>query len=213
MVSKFKTIRIARRDLPLAGGTMTGAVDMGNNSIKNFPFLKPQVGNNVTGQLVISRTTGALVANTLYALPFWVVQNCQITASRVIVDTTGGAGNGRLGIYKSLNLDRLDTPSGGALVSDFGTVSAATTGVKPIASLTVNLTPGWHYLAMVVDNATPTWYTVLSCLAGVLTDFGGAAVYGWSVAFTYAALPDPFTTGAATTSTMPIIGVVIGSYS
>jgi len=192
---------------------LQAAYDLNGKSLTNFPFLKPRTGLPVIGVTVLTRTTSAMTLNTLYATPFLVVQNCQITAARVIVNSTGGTGNGRLGIYKSLNLDRVDTPSGGALVADWGAVSAATTGVKSITSLTTNLTPGWHYLVIVTDNSTPTWYSVGSSLSGLFDDFGGAASMGWSVAFTYAALEDPFPAGALPSITAPIIGVTIGSYS
>lgn len=186
-------------------------VDMSGHSIKNFPFLAPRTGTFVTGTMVSSRISGAMTANKLYGLPFLVKQDCQITAARVVVDTTGGAGNGRLGIYKSSNLDRLDEP--GALVADWGVVSAAAPGIKTISPLATDLTPGWHYLAMVVDNAVPTWFKVAgSAIVGLMDDLAGVPSYGWIATHVYGPLPDPFP-AASVSGTVPIIGISIGSYS
>jgi hypothetical protein len=151
-------------------------------------------------------TTLALVANTLYGVPFEVPKNLTYATINIAVTTLAAASSIRLGIYSDTN----GAPD--ALVVDAGTVSSATTGGK---SITINqaLTAGWYWLAL-VSNGTPTVrainvgsssYTMLGFTSATDTTTHGA----WSVAFTYASLPNPFTGGGALTTSTPriILGV------
>lgn len=148
----------------------------------------------------------AIAANTLYAVPFLVARN--ITVDRIGLQVAASAaGNIRLGIYgDGTNLYP------GALTLDAGTIDCSTTGAKVI---TINqaLTRGVYWLAFVSD-VTPTLYQVGG--AGRFGFLGGGANLqttncSWSVSFTYAALPDPFTAGGSFDSNTWWIGVRVAS--
>ena len=145
--------------------------------------------------------TLALVADTLYAVPFVVYRD--LTVDRIGVTVTGfDAGtNIRLGIYEDgTNIYP------GALVLDAGVVSSASNALVVI-TISQALTKGLYHLALVSDG-TPT----IRVNQQGLTQLGGTTSApqtnndGWTVAFTYAALPNPFTAGGAlfTTSRVSI---------
>ncbi len=134
----------------------------------------------------------ALAANTLYGSPFLAARD--ITVDRILLNvTTAAAGKSiRMGIYKADGTNLYP----GSLLLDAGTVATDTTGVKLI---TINqaLTKGLYFLAHVSDG-TPSIKGVepaLSPLGDMRSLVDGYSDNGWSVAFTYAALPDPFTAG------------------
>lgn len=144
-------------------------------------------------------TTVALSANTLYGVPFYVPNTTTYTAIVVEVTTLAGGKSVRLGIYNDSN----GTP--GTLVLDAGTVSAATTGGKTI-TISQQLTTGWYWLAAVSDG-TPSLRALSQSNALPSLGFtSGTDVtnhVGWSVSFTFAALPSPFTGGGALLTTAP----------
>ena len=135
-----------------------------------------------------------LVANTLYAVPMMVARSITIDRLGINVTTLAAGASARIGIYKpGTNV----TP--GARLLDAGTVSVATTGFKEITGLSQAITTlGVHFLVVVSDGA-PT----LAGGALAFSPLGNSATSGydlsnrWQVAFTYAALPDPFTAGGA----------------
>ena len=130
--------------------------------------------------------------NTLFATPFHVPQTQTYTVIGIEV-TTLTAGNLRLGIYR----DSSGAP--GALVLDAGVVTTGTTGAKTIV-ISQQLTAGHYWLASVSD-AGPTLrgYTTAASLhwLGFTSGTDTNIHTGVSVAFTYAALPDPSTGGSA----------------
>lgn len=166
------------------------------------PFSVPLVAGRLYGTPVAlgGLTTVAIAANTLYAVPFKVEQRVTLVVIGVEI-TSATAGNFRLGIYNDSN----GVP--GSLKHDAGAVAmGAAAGFKSI-TISVTLDPGWYWLAAVAD-AAPT------CRASNATnarhDLGFASGTAttvailWSVAFTYAALPDPFTGGGALATTNPL---------
>ena len=145
----------------------------------------------------------ALVANTLYGMPFIVARD--ITVDRIAMEVQGAAGGGnvRLGIYnEGTNLYP------GTLLVDAGTIDATSATLQPI-TIDEELTKGLYWLAFVSDN-TPTMRArvdVWSILGFDDSSWANCAM-GWTAAFSYAALPTPFTTGgSAKTGTIPLIGV------
>jgi len=147
--------------------------------------------------------TQAVSANTLYGIPFFVPTPTTYTTIAIEV-STAVAGNCRLGIYN----DSAGAP--GSLVLDAGTVSTGTTGLKTIA-ISQLLNPGWYWLAAVFD-AAPTVRAASQTNAlrmlGHTSGTDTTAHVGVSVAFTYAALPTPFTGGSVlATIAMPRVMV------
>ena len=142
--------------------------------------------------MVGGAATLAITANNLYAVPFLVQRTT--TWDRIALQvTTGGIATttARLGIYNDgTNLYP------GTLVVDAGTVAVDSTGVKA-ATISQQLQPGLYWLAFVSDGAPVIRRTgtVPWGLLGVDGTELTAQDALWTVAFTYAALPDPFTAG------------------
>lgn len=199
--------------LPLAGGQLSGNITFaGAQTIDTMDpsahladldahgtdiFRLRRTGEYFAPWIVqASATTVAMVANQLYATPLIVPRTT--TFDRIAVRITGAAAAGkkvRLGIYADgTNLYP------GALLLDAGTVNADSTGVLAI-TISQQLTKGFYWLVAVSDG-TPTivvWGFHNTPLGQTASDI--ALEQGeWTVAFTYAALPDPFTAGGALTS-------------
>jgi hypothetical protein len=89
----------------------------------------------------------------MYLQPFVVAVSCTMTSISVEVTTAGEASALlRLGVYS--DEEAAHTPLAMDLVADFGTVAAATTGVKS-ASGSQALTPGRYWVG-VVPQVCPT---------------------------------------------------------
>jgi len=160
------------------------------------PLLPHAAGLYYGSQLGVGGlTTVAHTLNTLFGCPFFVPVITTYT-SIVCEVTTLSAGNLRMGIYRD-STSAPGTP--GALVLDAGVVSTGTTGAKSI-TISQSLDPGWYWLASVSDaSATLRAYTAANSLhwLGFTSATDTNVHIGRSVAFTYAALPDPFTGGSA----------------
>lgn len=142
------------------------------------------------------RATASLTANTLYALPLLVARDMTIDRIAIQVTSAGAAGTkARLGIYElGTNLYP------GALLLDAGEVDVDGTGVLAI-TIDQALTKGIYFTAVVSDG-TPQLRSVIaddltSPLFGLLSTNFNIHHNLWSVAHTYAALPDPFTAGGS----------------
>lgn len=137
-------------------------------------------------------TTLAVTAGVLYACPIFVSTTTTLTAIGIEV-TTGATGNVKLGMY----LDSSGTP--GALRFDAGAVSTATPAAFKSIAISQVLTPAWYWLAGVF-SATPTVRALTTAnslhLLGFSSGTDTVIHTGVSVAFSYAALPDPFTGGS-----------------
>lgn len=167
--------------------------------------------NRYYGSAIIYGTpsTLAVTVGSLRASPFFVGVNKAFDRIQCEVTTFGASSKVRLGVYS-------DNGSGypGALVVDSGELDAGSNGVKP-ATISVSLTPGVYWLAILGGTATCTYRT-----------FGGASllstIFGWdsamgattrdphfSVAKTYGALPDPFTAGATINTTANNMAIIL----
>ena len=140
-------------------------------------------------------------ANVLYASPLYIARNLTIDRIAINVSAAGAAGTkGRLGIYKTgTNLYP------GALLKDYDLVNVD--GIAVVyAAADQALTEGLYFFAL-VSNGAPSIKTLYSSWAamGVLSTDLLSANGAWSVAFTYAALPNPFTAGGAFLNHTPII--------
>ena len=145
--------------------------------------------------------TQTLTANRLYATPFWVARAMTVDRIAIEVATAGAAGEAaRLGIYKDgTNLYP------GDLVVDAGTVAVDSTGIKTV-TISEALTKGLYWVAVVSDG-TPgirAWPLCCPWLGLKATGFAYPQM-GWYVAYTYAALPDPYTSGGSMEVTRALI--------
>lgn len=159
-----------------------------------------------TGLLGTAKTTYAITANRLYAIPFFTPIPLKIDELAIHV-STGVVGSARLGIYVD---DGTIKP--GRLLIDAGQVTTSPAEAK---TLTVALTLArkkLHWLALVASVA-PTLGAIVS--ASALKDFfsiSDLTYTSWCThiyrTFTYAPLPDPFGgTLTLPTATIPLIFV------
>jgi len=142
-------------------------------------------------------TQTAMVANTLYAVPFLAARDMTVDRIAVNVITVASGKSARMGVYKDgTNLYP------GSLLLDAGEVSVDTGGVKAI---TINqaLPKGLYWLT-IVSNGTPTIRTIYypHTILGINSAHTSFQV-GWSVSHSYAALPDPLTAGGGITVDHP----------
>jgi hypothetical protein len=166
------------------------------SSMSNVVGLLPQTeGRFFDSQITTSLSTFAMVANTLYGVPHSVPTTALHSNIGVEIQTASAAGKLiRLGIYR----DNSGVP--GSLFIDAGSVLADTSGAK-LMSVGLYVPAGRYWLAVVSDG-TPTlramtnYYPHLGFTSNTDTTFYSS----WSVAFTFAALPDPFTGGGALAS-------------
>jgi len=158
---------------------------------------------HVSGRFYDSRiqsafTTFTLTVNTLYAVPFYVPVATTYTTLAVEVTTLSVGKSVRLGIYN----DSTGVP--GSLVLDAGTISTTTTGAKTI-TISQLLAAGWYWLAAVCDSSVPVLRALSQTNAlpamGYTSGTDTTNHVGFSVAFTFAALPSTFTGGGAVMTT------------
>lgn len=139
-------------------------------------------------------TTLAMAVNTLYAAPFYVPRTTTFTSINIEVTVLALASSMRLGIYT----DTSGAPD--ALVLDAGTVSLTTTGGKTIA-ISQSLAAGWYWLAGVGNGlATLRAASQTNAMGNQIGFSSGTDTtnhVGWSVAFAFGALPNPFQAGGA----------------
>lgn len=133
-------------------------------------------------------------ANVLRAFPFIVPY--MTTLDRIAINVTAAvAGNARLGIYAD---DGNCLPAERLL--DAGEVSTATTGVKPL-TISQAITAGTLLWLAHVGSAMPSLRAIPAGasipILGYDATLGTDCGIGWSVAYTYAALPASWPGGAA----------------
>lgn len=158
-------------------------------------------------------TTGAPTVNNLRVTPF-IVSKVMTVDQMAINVTTAGAASGctaDVGIYADNG-----NSYPGARVIDAGSAVVSATGVKTFTTnLPVMLDPGLYWLAY-EHNCATTVPTIRSfAVASLIPILGSASTlptnqqFGWSVAFTYAALPATYPTGASTITAVPIPAVFV----
>jgi hypothetical protein len=86
----------------------------------------------------------------LFALPFWPGRACTLTGSALNVTTLLAGTSARMGVYLS------DGVYPTTLLSDFGTVTTASTGIRSITGLNVAIRPVLHYLVIARQGAAGT---------------------------------------------------------
>jgi len=155
------------------------------NSVSNFTF-------SVIARMGMSNA--ALVANTIYFLPFNIYKSTTFTKIGVSVTTSAASSNIRLGIYNCDN----DFGFPGSLVLDAGTIDSSSNGDKTI---TISQTLFGKYWLCLISNGTPsiaTSYTIAPPFSevnawwgvnsfGSTSDCANASIVG--VSSYYSALP------------------------
>lgn len=144
-------------------------------------------------------STAAVAINKLQALPFICERGGTVDRLSFRVTAVGTAGSvARVGIYKNAGDNDLEP---GALVVDGGEYDTTATGVKTTTISNV-LSPGLYWFAYVCGTAAPTVRSIAiasinNAILGVPGSSSGSWSIPWSVNYTYAALPDPYTAGGA----------------
>lgn len=150
----------------------------------------------------------AVVANRLYAVPFFTGPAGITMTSLNLEVTTLSAGNARMGIYAA-DVNPPYYPAG--LLLDAGEVATGTTGVKTIDitdALYIGTAPSQLLWLASVFAVTPS-IRYVSQIGIIEIDATGAAQAGVSMTHTYAALPSAFTT-EGTVGTAPNLWTVAG---
>jgi len=146
---------------------------------------------------VASTTTPAL--NTLWALPLAVPKTTKFDLISFRITTLAGAGGvARAGIYRDNG-----NMYPGSLIFDTGSIATdAATGMKntTITTAVQIFQPGLYWLAWECGVAAPQLRVLQTINAGILgfdSDYGSVTNPGWgyTVAHTFGALPDPYTAG------------------
>ncbi len=152
--------------------------------------------------------TATLVANTLYAMPL-VIENA-VTIDQLLINvTTAGSGSSvQVGIYDDNN-NAPDTR-----VVDCGNISSATTGVKTYTTgLPLSLPPGLYWVVAVCNATAPIvrGFAVagLIPIMGVDATLGTALGLGYSVNFTFAALPATFPASPTVRTAAPLPAIFV----
>jgi hypothetical protein len=160
---------------------------------KNTPWLPLSTGRYYSNPATNALTTLTLSTNTLYAIPILLPELHTATSINIEVTTQSAGNNLRMGIYADLS----GVPD--TLLLDAGTVSLTGTGNKAI-TISQSMPMNWYWLALVANGAAAVRalsqtnaMPMLGFSSGTDTTFH----VGWSVAFTYAALPSTFTGGGA----------------
>lgn len=157
-------------------------------------------GEYYGSQLEASTQTSPVSANQLYGNP--IVVPATATYDRIACYTSSGAaGNVRQGIYQ----DNGGIP--GALVLDAGAMAVGAT--SNVITISQSLSGPAKYWLACVFSAGPTMYLWNgSAFIGSANPWAGfSPVTGAQRAFTYAALPDPFTPTAGGAAATPVMSL------
>ena len=147
-----------------------------------------------------------ITINTLYAMPFFLSKTQVL--DRLAFNITGSALTkyARIGIYKTNGSSFYPTD----LVYDSGQISTSPSGVKNASTvLSISLIPGLYWFALIC-NGTPAVSSLKKDEAfpvfGTTSLLSGDPGVGLSKAYTFAALPSSFPSGAtAITIEIPAI--------
>jgi hypothetical protein len=180
----------------------------------NFSALGYRKRGTVSPRYYTSPSTGlamgtaVLAANTLYAMPM-VIENA-VTIDQLLINvTTAGTGSSvRVGIYDDNN----NEPD--QRIVDCGAISSATTGVKTYTTgLPISLPPGLYWLVAVCNTTAPQirGFAVggVIPLLGNDATLGTAAGLGYSVNFTYTALPTSFPASPTVRTAAPLPAIFV----
>jgi hypothetical protein len=158
-------------------------------------------GMAVSTALVATSLTANILRAFPFAAPYWP---CVLDMLAWTV-ATGAAGNGRIGLYA--NREGYGEAYPGSLITGSGDISTAVAAVKTF-SINTQLVPGRLYWLAHVQSAaiTTRCLSVAQMFPSRGIDLAGSVNpnFGISRAFTYAALPDPWGSGGAPITAVPI---------
>jgi hypothetical protein len=153
-------------------------------------------------------TTATSTANVLRAVPFVAPARGGVLDRIGFFVTTTAVGNGRIGLYDTAfdpNGDRSVYPY--SLLQDSGSISTGTLAAKTF-TISQALNPGQIYWLTLLTDAGPSVRGVLpACFSHMMSlpsTMGASGFYNYTVAFTYAALPTRFPSGAAFNGASPL---------
>lgn len=150
-----------------------------------FPATTPQLatglGNTATNrwywiQQGVAGTAAFGLAGRSVVFPFTIHNAKTLEGVMVEVTTADASASIRMGIHRDTN----GTPSGG-LVSDFGTVSASTTGRRAITGLSVPLIAGQWHLEVVSQGGDPTYRVLEGAVPAVSAGMSASDASGLDV--------------------------------
>lgn len=146
-------------------------------------------------------TSFTLSANTLYLTPHVFTAGYRI--AQLGLDTVTGAGNSRIGVWESAD-DGNGNPLPTRLIYDSGSIDTSTAATDKVDP-DIDVEPGRLYWFGVESDNTPTLRALgrrsIVPVLGWPTGLGADPNFGYTVAHTFGALPDPFTTTATAFST------------
>jgi hypothetical protein len=152
-------------------------------------------------------TTGALVANTIYAMPLIITHTTSI--DQMGIDVTTASGTAEIGIY---NDSGNDYP--GSLLVDCGSISTANAvAVTSTTNLPITLDAGLYWMVLDASNViTIHAFPIADIvpLLGYSSLTATAAQDGWKSTFTKGSLPGTFpSTGSSTISALPFPAIFV----
>jgi hypothetical protein len=153
-------------------------------------------------------TNSTIVVNTLYALPLIIENAVTIDQLLINVTTAGASSSVRVGIYDDNN----NAPD--QLVVDGGAITTATTGVKTYATgLPISIPPGLYWVVCVCNATAPVLrgfnVTGLIPILGADVTLPTTQGFGYSVAFTYGALPTTFPASPTIRTSTPLPAIFV----
>jgi len=175
------------------------------------------VAGTIGTSTALSASTTSPAIDTLWCTPLFVEKTTKFDVISFRCTTLGSAGaKVHVGIYRD-NGNCFPGPlyfDSGDIATDAGSTSA-TRDITITSSLQV-FQPGLYWLAWETNQASPGQYTTHNTAAGVIAFAGNdpgmgttASAYAYTVAHTFGALPDPYTTSATLVTTAPAVGTPI----
>ena len=144
--------------------------------------------------------SGVASANVLAAVP--ICLGAHKTIDRIGFNVTGSASESvRVGLYD----DDGGRPQN--LLAESAAISVSTTGVK-LATVSVDVAPGWYWLGFVANGTTATYSIARSAVyANTLPTASSPPTVstGYFVVHVFGALPDPFGSATVTSANLPIL--------
>jgi hypothetical protein len=172
--------------------------------LKNSTNDRRVLANNCSATVV---TTTLPALNTLWALPYIVSKTTKFDTISFRLTTNASAGGvARAGIYRDNG-----NMYPGALIFDTGSIDTTTGSIKD-TTITAGLQvfqPGLYWLTWECGTAAPQIRGLASQFNGFnILQFDAAfstsnVAYGYSVAHTFGALPDPYTSSATLLTASP----------
>lgn len=148
-------------DISAADASVGTALPSAGGSTSYGPFLPMQSGKYYRGDRTLS-TVSASGTNNMMGVPFFVAKETTLDAIGITTAVVTTAGIARLGIYS----DPGNTGAGTTLVIDAGEVSYSASSTVYEISISQVLSPGWHFLSVVIQSGSSTWLGYASYLPG-----------------------------------------------